>query len=107
LPSEPFCHDRKKERNRYKPQAITKKTLTRKNKALEERLLKKIEQIIDNPLIGIPKRHKLKRARGSHVDPYVIVYKIQGDKIIFLYVDHHNFVYGKAAEILERIEREI
>jgi mRNA-degrading endonuclease RelE of RelBE toxin-antitoxin system len=80
--------------------------LTRKNKALEERFLKKIGQILDNPSIGTPKRHKLRHARGSHVDPYVIVYRIKGDRIQFLYVDHHNFVYLKAAEILEKIERE-
>ena len=80
--------------------------LTRKNKALEERLLKKISQIIDNPLIGTQKHHKLRHARGSHVDPYVIVYRIWGDRIQFLYVDHHDFVYKKAAEILEKIERE-
>ena len=80
--------------------------LTRKNKALKERLLKKISQILDNSSIGSPKSHKLKHARGSHVDPYVIVYRIKGDRIQFLYVDHHNFVYGKASEILEKIERE-
>jgi mRNA-degrading endonuclease RelE of RelBE toxin-antitoxin system len=81
--------------------------LIRKNKALEERLLKKIGQILDNPSIGIPKRHKLKHARGSHVDPYVIVYRINNGRVQFLYVDHHNFVYHTAAEILEKIEREI
>ena len=80
--------------------------LTRKNKALEERFLKKISQIIDNPFIGDPKRHKLKHARGSHVVPYVIVYRIKEKRIQFLYVDHHDFVYPRAAEILERIERE-
>jgi mRNA-degrading endonuclease RelE of RelBE toxin-antitoxin system len=48
--------------------------LTKKNKALEARLLKKINQILDNPLIGDPKRRELKHARGSHIDPYVIVY---------------------------------
>lgn len=80
--------------------------LTRKNKALEERFLKKIGQILDNPSIGVPKSHKLKHARGSHVDPYVIVYRIKGDRIQFLYVDHHNSVYPRAAEILEKIERE-
>ncbi len=80
--------------------------LTRKNKALKERLLKKISQILDNPSIGTPKRHRLRHARGSHVDPYVIVYRIKGDKIQFLYVDHHNFVYEKSAEILEMIEKE-
>jgi mRNA-degrading endonuclease RelE of RelBE toxin-antitoxin system len=80
--------------------------LTRKNKALERRLLKKIGQILDNPSIGTPKRHRLRHARGSHVDPYVIVYRIKGDRIQFLYIDHHNFVYEKSAEILERIEQE-
>src|SRR5512136_2754225 len=80
--------------------------LTRKNKALKERLLKKINQILDNLSIGSPKSHNLKHARGSHVDPYVIVYRIKGDRIQFLYVDHHNFVYSKAGEILEKIERE-
>jgi len=39
------------------------------------RLLKKIGQILNNPSIGTPKRHKLKHARGSHVNPYVIVYR--------------------------------
>jgi hypothetical protein len=41
--------------------------LISKNKALEVRLLKKIGQILNNPSIGTPKRHKLKHARGSHV----------------------------------------
>jgi len=78
--------------------------LTKKNKALEERLLKKISQILDNPSIGAPKRHKLRLVRGSHVDPYVIVYRIIGDKVQFLYVDHHDFVYTKSAEILKNME---
>ncbi len=82
-------------------------SLTRKNKALEARLLKKINQIFHNPFIGDPKRHELKHARGSHVDPYVIVYVVKDDIITFLYVDHHDFVYGKAAEIMKKWESEI
>ena len=80
--------------------------LTRKNRALEERFLKKISQILDNPSIGSPKSHKLKHARGFHVDPYVIVYRIEGNRIQFPYVDHHDSVYPRAAEILKKIERE-
>lgn len=80
--------------------------ITKKNKTMEERFLKKISQILDNPYIGTPKRHKLRHARSSHVDPYVIVYRIKGDQIQFLYVDHHNSVYQKVGEILEKIERE-
>jgi mRNA-degrading endonuclease RelE of RelBE toxin-antitoxin system len=78
--------------------------LTTKNKALEERLLKKIGRILDNPSIGTPKRHKLRHARGTHVNPYVIVYRIKGERVQFLYIDHHDFVYEKSAEILERLE---
>jgi len=81
--------------------------LIRKNRALEVRLLKKIRQILDNPSIGIPKVHQLRHARGSHVDPYVIVYAVKGDIITFLYVDHHDFVYQKASEIMARWEMEI
>lgn len=81
--------------------------LTRKNKALEARLLKKIGQILDNPFIGDPKRHELKHTRGSHVDPYVIVYVVKGDIITFLCVGHHDFVYGKATEIIKKWENEI
>ncbi len=80
--------------------------LTRKNKALSSRLIKKIAQILEKPIIGEPKRNKLRNVRGSHVDPYVIVYRIKGNRIQFLYVEHHDFVYQKAAEILERLERE-
>ncbi len=81
--------------------------LTQKNKALEKRLLKKIGQILDNPSIGTPKRHQLRHTRGSHVDPYVIIYVVKGDVITFLYVDHHDFVYEKASKVMERWEREI
>jgi mRNA-degrading endonuclease RelE of RelBE toxin-antitoxin system len=81
--------------------------LTRKNKALEERLLKKIGQILDNPSIGAPKRHQLRHARGSHVDPYVIVYVVKNNIITFLCVDHHDFVYESAVKILEKWEKEI
>lgn len=70
------------------------------------RHLKKISQILNNPSISTPKRHKLKHARGSHVNPYVIVYRIKGDRVQFLYVDHHDSVYEKSAEILEEIGRE-
>lgn len=80
--------------------------LTSKNKALKIRLLKKIGQILNNPSIGTPKSHKLKHARGSHVNPYVIVYRIKRDRVQFLYVDHHDSVYERSAEILEEIERE-
>ena len=79
--------------------------LTRKNRPLEVRLDRKIAEIVRNPEeIGKPKRYALKYARGSHVDPYVIIYIIIGDVILFIYVDHHDFVYEEAPRVLGDIE---
>ncbi len=77
--------------------------LTRKDRALRERAIKKIDQILTNPEIGEPKRYRLKMARGVHVNPFVIVYMIVGDKIVFLWFDHHDQAYDKAASILEKM----
>lgn len=77
--------------------------LTRKDRALRERVIKKIDQILTNPEIGEPKRYRLKMARGVHVNPFVIVYMIVGDKIVFLWFDHHDQAYDKAASILEKV----
>jgi hypothetical protein len=60
-----------------------------------------------NPSIGDPKWHELLHAQGSHVDPYVIIYVLKGDVIAFLYVGHHDFVYGKTTEIMKKWEDEI
>ena len=78
--------------------------LTKKDKSLQGRLDKKIRQIRDNPHIGDPKSYDLKYTRGTHVNPYVIVYMILNDNIIFLYVDHHDFVYKEAPKVLGSIE---
>jgi len=82
------------------------KKLTKKDGKLDERLSKKIKQIIKNPELGDPKSHDLKYTRGSHVDPFVIVYMIISDTILFLYLDHHDFVYKESPKILGNIEYE-
>lgn len=92
---------------RYKYKSTTEfdsqfKKLTKKDKALKDRLLRKIDHIISDPQTGAPKSHKLKQARGSHVDPYVIVYTFKEDIITFIYVDHHDKVYKKAPDILAK-----
>jgi len=76
--------------------------LTKKNKALRDRFINKIEQILIDPDIGEPKSYCLKGVRSVHVDPFVIVYMIIGNCIVFLYVAHHDEAYGKTAEILQK-----
>jgi mRNA-degrading endonuclease RelE of RelBE toxin-antitoxin system len=77
--------------------------LTQKDRSLKQRTIKKIDQILTDPEIGEPKKYKLKMARGVHVNPFVIVYMIVGDKIIFLWFDHHDRAYEKACLVLEKI----
>ena len=82
--------------------------LTKKNKSLQPKIDNKIKQIVANPTkIGKPKTANLKYTYGSHVaDHFVIVYMIIEDNILFLYVDHHDFVYKEAPKILGNIEIE-
>jgi hypothetical protein len=44
---------------------------------------------------------------GVYRNPHVIVYILKANIITFLYVDHHNFVYEKSAEIIKKWETEI
>jgi mRNA-degrading endonuclease RelE of RelBE toxin-antitoxin system len=82
--------------------------LTRKNKSLKAKIDGKIKKIAANPTkIGKPKIKDLKYTYGSHVaDNFVIVYMIIEDNILFLYVEHHDFVYEQAPKILGNIEIE-
>ncbi len=62
----------------------------------------KIDQILNDPDIGEPKSYGMKGVRGVHIDPFVIVYMIVGDCIVFLYVAHHDEIYGKTKEIMQK-----
>ena len=66
---------------------------------MEQRLGKKIRAICENPEIGEPKSHNLKGLRGDHVNPFVIIYGVFGDFIVFVHVDHHDKAYAAAYEI--------
>ena len=79
------------------------KKLTKKDAALEQRLGKKIKAICENPEIGEPKSHNLKGLRGDHVDPFVIIYGVFGDFVVFVHVDHHDNAYAAAHEIAKAL----
>lgn len=79
------------------------KKLTKKDAALEQRLGKKIKAICENPEIGEPKSHNLKGLRGEHVDPFVIIYAVFGDFVVFVHVDRHDNAYAAAYEIAKAL----
>jgi len=71
------------------------KKITEKDRGLKDRLVNKISQILDNPEIGDFKRYDLKGIQGVHVNPFVILYRVSGDTIDFVNIDHHDKVYRK------------
>jgi mRNA-degrading endonuclease RelE of RelBE toxin-antitoxin system len=77
--------------------------LTKKNKALRDRFINKIEQIITDPDIGEPKSYGLKGVRGVHVDPFVIVYMIIATALYFCMWLIMTKPMGKQLKFLKRI----
>ena len=65
----------------------------KKDKVLQLRLKKKVEEILENPNHYPIKRYGLKGTRGAHVDPYVVIFEIKGNDVIFLKFKHHDYVY--------------
>jgi addiction module RelE/StbE family toxin len=52
-----------------------------------------MEQIIENPENHDIKKGNLRGIYGVHINPYVILYRIKGDTVEFLNVDHHDKAY--------------
>jgi len=69
------------------------KALTKKDAPLNLRLRKKMEQILEHPENHDMKMGNLKGVYGVHVNPYVILYRIVGDVVEFLLMDHHDNIY--------------
>lgn len=79
-------------------QAILKK-LARKDKALYEQLLKKIQEVIDSQDLDHYKnlRFNLKDSKRVHIGHFVLVfqYNQSTDEINFDDFDHHDNIYSR------------
>ncbi|MFB3766362.1 MAG: type II toxin-antitoxin system RelE/ParE family toxin [Methanotrichaceae archaeon] len=69
------------------------KDLTKKDPPLAKRLRNKMEDILEHPQNADAKTGNLNGTYGVHVNPYVIIYRIVGDVVEFLLVDHHDKIY--------------
>jgi YafQ family addiction module toxin component len=70
------------------------KKIFKKDRGLYERVMKKIEQIVSKPKHYKPLKYDLKGTRGVHVDPFVIIFKIDEENIVFLEIDKHDKALG-------------
>ncbi len=69
------------------------KKAKKKDKTLFDRLKKSIAKICDDPEAGKPLKHDLKGARRVHFNPFVLVYSIEGEVVVFHYYEHHDKAY--------------
>lgn len=69
--------------------------IKKKDKKLFERLRKKIKEILNNPEHYKPLKNVLKGTRRAHLNPFVIIFTLEGKTLIFLYVKHHDKAYAK------------
>jgi addiction module RelE/StbE family toxin len=67
--------------------------LKRKDAVLFERVTKKLREIRQYPLHFKPLKNVLKGTRRAHLDPFVILFEVEGDLITVHYVKHHNEAY--------------
>jgi len=77
------------------------KKLTKKDSLLKERIIRKLQEVIDNPDIGKPKRHALRGLRSVHIDPFVVAYVIIKDTVLLINFDHHDKVYEETPKIMD------
>ena len=65
-----------------------------RDKAVQIKVKKIIEKIIDNPDVGKPLRYELEGLRSVRVPPFRILYELSGDCLIFHTFEHRDTVYS-------------
>ncbi len=65
----------------------------KKDKNLAVRVENKILEILENPEHYRPLKNVLKGKRRVHIGPYVILYEIENDIVIFHSFMHHDNAY--------------
>ena len=65
-----------------------------RDKAMQTKVKKMVEKIIDNPDVGKPLRYELAGLRSVRVPPFRILYEHTGDRLIFHTFEHRDTVYS-------------
>jgi len=65
-----------------------------RDKAMQGKVKKIVQKIIDNPEVGKPLRYELEGLRSVRVPPFRILYEHTGDNIIFHTFEHRDSVYS-------------
>ena len=69
------------------------KKLKKKDIVMFDRINKKTAEIISNPERFKPLANILAGNRRIHFDPFVLVFRIEGDRVLIKSIDHHDKAY--------------
>ena len=69
------------------------KKLKKRDRKLFEQIQKKLTDIVENPEHYKPLRNVLAGYRRIHFGPFVLVYKIEGNLVKIISLDHHDRAY--------------
>ena len=61
-----------------------------KDKTFKIRIIKLIEKIIENPLIGKPMRNLRKGTRQVHIKPYRLAYSYLEDELVIIFLEIYH-----------------
>ena len=64
-----------------------------RDKTIRDRVKQQIEKILDKPETGKPLRFALKGERSIYVQPYRLIYAVQGATLYLLRFEHRKTVY--------------
>ncbi len=73
------------------------KKIKKKNFVLFGRIIKKIDEVIQNPEHYKPLSYDMKNKRRVHLDPFVLTFIIKESEnvVLFLDVEHHDNAYRR------------
>lgn len=69
------------------------KKLKKKDKALFERLIKKLKELRQSPEHYKPLKNVLKGNRRAQLGPFIVIFELEESTIIMHYVKHHDKAY--------------
>lgn len=70
------------------------KKLKKKDKAMHNRVFKKLREIIENPeSAGEPKGYVFRNSRAAHIGHCVLIWMVEQEVITLLRFTHHDHAY--------------
>jgi mRNA-degrading endonuclease RelE of RelBE toxin-antitoxin system len=71
-----------------------------KDKKIQEDIHKQITKIENFPEIGKPLRYDLKEYRSVHLSSFRLIYRLEKDRITFIYFGNRDAIYEKLAKYI-------